>query len=231
MPFLNVKGARLYWKRDGRDDAPALVLLNSIGTDMDLWDAALPLLRGQFTLLRIDARGHGASTAEPGDISMATLADDVLAVADAAKEPLRDFLVRHSSAHERAFFLKTAQKTLSPERAAQISERDFVVVVPAFTVSANLRHRPAGNKAGFTWGAGWQYLDGYVANYEDSRRDFLRFPGYGLCHLTAGYQWRWTGRQLQLETALRNAFDRDLLASHVRVGAGREFAVSARLGF
>jgi type III secretion protein R len=59
----------------------------------------------------------------------------MLAVADAAKEPLRDFLVRHSSAHERAFFLKTAQKTLSPERAAQISERDFVVVVPAFTVS------------------------------------------------------------------------------------------------
>lgn len=59
----------------------------------------------------------------------------MLAVADAAKEPLRDFLVKHSSAHERAFFLKTAQKNLTPERAAQLSERDFVVVVPAFTVS------------------------------------------------------------------------------------------------
>jgi type III secretion protein R len=59
----------------------------------------------------------------------------MLAVADAAKEPLRDFLIKHSSAHERAFFLKTAQKSLSPERAAQLSERDFVVVVPAFTVS------------------------------------------------------------------------------------------------
>ena len=65
----------------------------------------------------------------------ASLKAQGLAVADAAKEPLRDFLVRHSSAHERAFFLKTAQKTLSPERASQISERDFVVVVPAFTVS------------------------------------------------------------------------------------------------
>ncbi len=59
----------------------------------------------------------------------------MLAVADAAKEPLRDFLVKHSSAHERAFFLKTAQKNLTSERAAQLSERDFVVVVPAFTVS------------------------------------------------------------------------------------------------
>jgi 3-oxoadipate enol-lactonase/4-carboxymuconolactone decarboxylase len=84
MPFTQVPGASLYWKRDGRDEAPALVLLNSIGTDMDLWDAVLPHLRDRFALLRIDTRGHGASTAEPGDFSMAMLADDVLAVADHA---------------------------------------------------------------------------------------------------------------------------------------------------
>ena len=58
----------------------------------------------------------------------------LMSVADAAKEPLRDFLVKHSSPRERAFFLKTAQKNLSPERAAQLTERDFVVVIPAFTV-------------------------------------------------------------------------------------------------
>ena len=58
----------------------------------------------------------------------------LMAVTDAAKEPLRDFLVKHSSARERAFFLKTAQKNLPPERAAQLTERDFVVVIPAFTV-------------------------------------------------------------------------------------------------
>lgn len=84
MAFTPRPGACLYWKRDGRDDAPALVLLNSIGTDMDLWDALLPRLRAHFALLRIDTRGHGASTAEPGDYAMAMLADDVLAVADAA---------------------------------------------------------------------------------------------------------------------------------------------------
>ena len=58
----------------------------------------------------------------------------LMSVADAAKEPLRDFLVKHSSPRERAFFLKTAQNNLSPERAAQLTERDFVVVIPAFTV-------------------------------------------------------------------------------------------------
>ena len=84
MAFTQRPGANLSWKRDGRDDAPALVLLNSIGTDMDLWDGVLPHLRDSFALLRIDTRGHGASVAEPGDYTLALLADDVRAVADAA---------------------------------------------------------------------------------------------------------------------------------------------------
>ncbi len=83
MPFVDVPGARLYCKHEGREDAPALVLLNSIGTDMDLWDPALPALRERFALIRIDTRGHGASVAEAGDFTMPMLADDVLAVADA----------------------------------------------------------------------------------------------------------------------------------------------------
>lgn len=81
MPFTPTG---IYWKRDGIDDAPALALLNSIGTDMDLWEPVLPFLREHFALLRIDARGHGASRAEAGDLTLATLADDVLAAADAA---------------------------------------------------------------------------------------------------------------------------------------------------
>lgn len=59
----------------------------------------------------------------------------MLAAADVAKEPLRDFLIKHSRPLERAFFLKTAQRSLKPEQAKDLSERDFLVVVPAFTVS------------------------------------------------------------------------------------------------
>ena len=59
----------------------------------------------------------------------------MLKAADAAKEPLREFLLRNSKPVERAFFLKTAQKALPPEHAATLTERDFLVVVPAFTVS------------------------------------------------------------------------------------------------
>jgi type III secretion protein R len=67
--------------------------------------------------------------------NMTANTNTMLAAADAAKEPLREFLVKHSRPMERAFFLKTAQKALQPEQAATLTERDFLVVVPAFTVS------------------------------------------------------------------------------------------------
>jgi type III secretion protein R len=59
----------------------------------------------------------------------------LMAAADASKEPLRDFLVKHAHPRERAFFLKTAQKSLPADKAAALTDTDFIVIVPAFTVS------------------------------------------------------------------------------------------------
>jgi 3-oxoadipate enol-lactonase/4-carboxymuconolactone decarboxylase len=84
MPFALSHGARIYWRLDGAADKPALVLLTSIGTDLSLYDPAVPLLTPDFRVLRIDTRGHGASDAPAGDYSLDLLADDVLAVMDAA---------------------------------------------------------------------------------------------------------------------------------------------------
>jgi 3-oxoadipate enol-lactonase / 4-carboxymuconolactone decarboxylase len=84
MPFISRDGVRLYWKLEGADERPVLVLLNSIGTDMSLWDAAVPHLLAAFRLLRLDTRGHGASDAPEGDYSLAMLAGDVVAVMEAA---------------------------------------------------------------------------------------------------------------------------------------------------
>lgn len=53
---------------------------------------------------------------------------------DAGKEPLRDFLLKHSDPTERGFFLKTAQRVGDPGRAQELSDRDFIVVIPAFVV-------------------------------------------------------------------------------------------------
>lgn len=84
MPFSGQAGSRIYWKLEGTQSAPALVLLNSIGTDMDLWDAVLPRLRSSHRLLRIDTRGHGASDVPDCDYTMSGLADDVFGAMDAA---------------------------------------------------------------------------------------------------------------------------------------------------
>lgn len=84
MPFATSSGARIYWRLEGSDDKPALALLNSIGTDLSLWDAAMPNLLTSFRILRLDTRGHGASDAPDGDYTLAMLAGDVVAVMDAA---------------------------------------------------------------------------------------------------------------------------------------------------
>lgn len=85
MPFVSRDGVRLYWKLEGAGDRPPLVLLNSIGTDMGLWDAVVPHLLPSFRLLRVDTRGHGASDAPEGDYSLAMLAADIAAIMDAAE--------------------------------------------------------------------------------------------------------------------------------------------------
>ncbi|MEE9335102.1 MAG: type III secretion system export apparatus subunit SctR [Granulosicoccaceae bacterium] len=67
------------------------------------------------------------------DISSST--DALFAAANTAKEPLREFLVKHSSKRERGFFLKTIQKMADEDQRDSIKADDFIVIVPAFTIS------------------------------------------------------------------------------------------------
>lgn len=65
------------------------------------------------------------------DVQMAQL----LTVASKAKEPLREFLIKHTADSERAFFLSSARRLLPEHRANQVTIDDLIVVIPAFTVS------------------------------------------------------------------------------------------------
>lgn len=87
MPFAHHRDARIYWRMQGREGAPVILLLHGIGTDHSLFDPIVPLLIEDFRLLRIDHRGHGASDATPGDYSLDLMAGDVLAVMAAAGTP------------------------------------------------------------------------------------------------------------------------------------------------
>jgi 3-oxoadipate enol-lactonase/4-carboxymuconolactone decarboxylase len=84
MAFVDRAGVRIYWRSDGHVTAPPLLLSNSLGTDCAFWDPVMPRLTEYFRVVRMDTRGHGASDAPAGPYTLQLLADDALAVADAA---------------------------------------------------------------------------------------------------------------------------------------------------
>ena len=82
MSTIDNNGARLYYELEGREDAPLLVLSNSLGTTLDMWAPQMPALLQHFRVLRHDARGHGRSDVTPGPYTVAQLGNDVLALMD-----------------------------------------------------------------------------------------------------------------------------------------------------
>ncbi|BCB87655.1 3-oxoadipate enol-lactonase [Phytohabitans suffuscus] len=72
----------LYSTVDGPADAPVLVLANSLGTTVDMWEPQLPALVERYRVVRFDTRGHGRSAAPPGPYTIGDLGGDVLALLD-----------------------------------------------------------------------------------------------------------------------------------------------------
>ena len=68
---------------DGPADAPVVVLSNSLGSTLAMWDSHVAALARHFRVLRYDTRGHGGTPAIKGPASMAALGRDVLDILDA----------------------------------------------------------------------------------------------------------------------------------------------------
>jgi len=83
MPYLTINDQRCYYRFDGAEGAPVLILSHSLGLDHAMWDEQVADLQPYLRLLRYDTRGHGGSSAPSGDYDVASLAKDVLALADA----------------------------------------------------------------------------------------------------------------------------------------------------
>ena len=67
---------------EGPEDAPVLVMANSLGSTLRMWDEQAYALRDSFRLLRYDHRGHGGSPVPPGPYAIEDLGRDVLALLD-----------------------------------------------------------------------------------------------------------------------------------------------------
>ncbi len=82
MPFADLADVRLHYRLDGPETAPLVVLANSLGADLAMWEPQMEELPRYFRVLRFDARGHGESAVTPGPYSIAQLGRDVLSLLD-----------------------------------------------------------------------------------------------------------------------------------------------------
>ena len=84
MPLAAVNGTRIHYRIDSTagDDAPWLVLSNSLGADVSMWTPQIEAFAKQYRVVRYDTRGHGHSDAPQGPYTIDQLIGDVIGLMD-----------------------------------------------------------------------------------------------------------------------------------------------------
>jgi 3-oxoadipate enol-lactonase len=82
MPMIDADGCLLHVSVEGRDGGPTLMLSNSLGCAMRMWEPQMPALTRLFRVIRYDRRGQGKSAVPPGPYSMERFGRDALAILD-----------------------------------------------------------------------------------------------------------------------------------------------------
>ena len=82
MPMIDADGCLLNVSVEGRDGGPTLMLSNSLGCTLQMWEPQMRALTQVFRVIRYDRRGHGKSQVAPGPYSMERFGRDVLAILD-----------------------------------------------------------------------------------------------------------------------------------------------------
>jgi 3-oxoadipate enol-lactonase len=74
---------RLHHEVDGAADGPAVLMINSLGADLSMWQPQVTALGERHRVIRYDARGHGRSDVPTGPYTIEDLGRDAIAVLDA----------------------------------------------------------------------------------------------------------------------------------------------------
>ena len=82
MPMIDADGCLLNVSVEGRDGGPTLMLSNSLGCTLQMWEPQMKALTQLFRVIRYDRRGHGKSGVPAGPYSMERFGRDVLAILD-----------------------------------------------------------------------------------------------------------------------------------------------------
>jgi pimeloyl-ACP methyl ester carboxylesterase len=84
MPVANNGSVKLYWESTGQ--GPAVLLLAGQGMTLPGWWSTIPVLERHFRVIAFDSRDTGRSSRVPLPYSVGQMADDAIAVLDAAGE-------------------------------------------------------------------------------------------------------------------------------------------------
>jgi pimeloyl-ACP methyl ester carboxylesterase len=82
MPHTTRDGVRLYWEESGHGEP--LLLIMGLGATHEWWGRVTPAVAPHFRTIVFDNRGVGKSDVPPGPYSIPEMADDAVAVLDAA---------------------------------------------------------------------------------------------------------------------------------------------------
>jgi type III secretion protein R len=86
--------------------------------------------------------------------------EDITVIYQSVSAPLRGFLTKHTTPHDRAFFVRSAVKLWPQDAASQLRDDDMLVLIPSFT----LRELTSAFQIGFVLYLAFVVIDLIVGN-------------------------------------------------------------------
>jgi type III secretion protein R len=130
----------------GVQQVPPNMVLNGIALLVSLYVMAPVAMSVAQTM------SHEQTSPEPSQMAIQAF--------QAAREPFRQFLVKHTREREKLFFMRSAHVIWPQEFANQLQENDLIVLAPAFTLS----ELTDAFKIGFLLYIGFLVVDLVIAN-------------------------------------------------------------------
>ena len=111
------------------------LLRNALGVQQappNLAIYALAMLLALYVMVPV---GHKIAQAVSNENDPTSSVKALISVTKKGVEPLREFLILNSKVDQRTFFLLTAKKLWPPEIADDTTDKDMLILMPAFVVS------------------------------------------------------------------------------------------------
>lgn len=82
MQFIEIGGLTIHFAHRAAADPRHILFINSLGTDLRIWDEVTSSLAGSVSMLAYDKRGHGLSDIGPTPYSIEDHVDDLVGLID-----------------------------------------------------------------------------------------------------------------------------------------------------